>query len=445
MATFRFKTLNTFIACGIFGLSSIHIEAVNLLDVYNDALTGDPVLAAELAGKNADLETERQSLAALLPNLTAGGSTSEKQRALDSQRETYNSHAYQISLRQPLFNAANWFTYQAAKSLSSQAETEYKLAEQDLIFRVADAYFGVLREQENLTSIKAEEAAVLRQLEQTKERFNVGLTAITDVHEAQAVFDNTKVRRIQKQADLDISYEELEQITGVSYQTLSVLDPAFESTPPAPNTAKEWAELAKTNNLTVIATNFAVNSAKDNLTSQRSGHLPTLDFVTEYSHSIDHGASSLVLGEETDQRTVSLELSVPLYLGGATSSLTRQAMFQLEEAQHSLHSAEREAISQARSAFRIVNTDVQRILAEKQSTRSSEVALEASEIGYEVGTRNIVDVLDAQRSLYSAQRDYANARFDFILDTLRLKQSSGILSPEDVSNLNRWLIVAAKQ
>jgi outer membrane protein len=323
---------------------------------------------------------------------------------------------------------------QADKQIA-QAEVTYAAEEQDLILRVAQAYFNVLSAQDMLEFAKAENAAIARQLDQSKQRFEVGLIAITDVHEAQAAFDQSRADLIQAENVLDNAWEAQQEIILQSVNQLAPLTADLPLNPPNPQNPEQWAETAQTQNLGLQATQFGVEIARMNIDVQDSGDSPTLDIVG--SHALN--LSSSATGSDAQTTTVGLQLNVPLYTGGAVNSRTRQARYDYEATQQNLDKQRRSVNRTVRDAYRGVMSSISTVEALKASTISAQSALEATEAGFEVGTRTMVDVLNAQRDLFRARSNYSKVRYDFILSGLQLKQATGTLTKEDLMQVNSWL------
>ena len=355
--------------------------------------------------------------------------------------------SYGISLQQNILDLSAWFRFKSGKERTKQAQAQFSFDQQDVIVRVAEAYFDVLRQIDNLEASKAEERATKRQLEQTQQRFDVGLIAITDVHEARAVFDTTVVRRLTDEGNLGTSLESLTVLTGQEHQNLWLLNKDFPVVDPDPMSRDEWVQFALKNNYALKAALYAAESARQNATAKRMGHAPTITGSFSYNDQDRNGEVSITgttefipQDQERDGTSMVLRLQVPLYSGGRVSSIRRQAYQQYNVALQNKIETQRVVIRNARSSHLTVSNDVQRVNARQQSIVSTSSALDATEAGYEVGTRNIVDVLQAQRSLYSSIRDYANSRYDYVLNMLRLKRAAGILTPQDTYDISKWLV-----
>lgn len=419
-------------------------QSMDLLEIYNLALKNDAQLASAHATLKVGEEIVSQGRSALLPNISLSANTMDNHatQLLDGQpKSQWNSHGWFATLRQPLFNLEYWFIFGQADALTEQARTQFSLEQQNLIMRVAEAYFNVLRAQDNLTTAKAQETAVKRQLDQTRQRFEVGLIAETDVFEANAVYDSARVMRIQSANEVEVALENLRTITNQDVPSVAQMDKRMPVNAPVPTATEEWVKTALAQNLTLEAGRKGVVAAEEQLRASKAGHAPTLSAVASYSHIKDPSRANYDLGwnGKSNNTVYGLELSMPIFSGGATSSKVRQSSYQLEATQLNTDLALRQVSTSARNLFRTVNTDVERIEARCQGIVSAQSALKATESGYEVGTRNIVDVLNSQRALFFAQRDYFNARYDFIINTLKLKQTAGTLSPGDLQSLNQWM------
>ncbi|MGS6455366.1 TolC family outer membrane protein [Pseudomonas aeruginosa] len=423
--------------------------AGKLVGIYQEAAKNNADIAAARADYRARREVVPQARAGLLPNLSAGANYGDTRTEIDSPSATISRSGlvYQANLSQPLFRADRWFQLQAAEATSEQAALELSATEQNLILQSAETYFAVLRAQDTLASTKAEEAAFKRQLDQANERFDVGLSDKTDVLEAQAGFDTARANRLLAERAVDDAFQALVTLTNREFRNIEGLQHSLPLLTPEPNDATTWVNTAAAQNLNLQASYFAVNAAEETLRQRKSGHAPTLDAVVSYqkgdNDSLGFSNSGLPLSptysSDVSQRSIGLQLNIPLYSGGLTSSQVREAYQRLGQTEQLRESLRRQVVQNTRNLFRAVNTDVETVQARRQSIISNQSALEATEISYQVGTRNIVDVLDAQRQLYSAVRNYNDARYDYILNNLRLKQAAGTLSPNDLEALQQYL------
>lgn len=422
----------------------------DLLSVYRQALENNADLAAARARYQAAQERIPQARAGLLPQLSAGAQLADVDIDVDtsagSRTLSRSSLVYQATLSQPLFRADRWFQLQAAQASGEQAALEFSASQQELIFRSAEAYFAVLRAQDSLAAVKAEEAALKRQLDQANERFEVGLSDRTDVLQARAGYDSARAGRLLVERQVRDAFENLEALTARPYQRLDGIRHSLPVLAPVPNDASAWVATAARQNLNLQASQFAVLAAEESLRQRRAGHAPTLDAVAQYQTGDNDGLGFTNTGAlpftytgDASQTSIGLQLNIPLFSGGLTTAQSREARQVLEQVEQQREGLRRQVVQNTRNLFRAVNTDVEQVQARRQAIISSQSALEATEIGYQVGTRNIVDVLDAQRLLYGAVRDYNNARYDYILDNLRLKQVAGTLSPADLQALSAYL------
>ncbi len=415
----------------LFAGHSSTVLAGDLADIYQQALKNDPQLKSAEANYRAGSEALPQARAGLLPQASLSADT----RKIDTDTAEYNNHGYTVSLTQPVFDASAWFTFKQGQILTEQALTQFELAQQSLIQRTVEAYLGVLNADSQLETALAQERAIKRRLDQVNAQFEVGLIASTDVQEAQATYDNALVTRISAQGDLDNSYEALERLSGESYQRVSSLSADYPIAAPVPAAPAEWLEKAWQGNLSLKIARFGSESARHAAQAARSDHLPVLSLTAGH----DYDSGNLSFDDQSKTDSIGLTLSVPLYSGGATESRSRQLQYALQQAQFDEEDALRNVTQTTRSLLRNLNTNALRVDALKQSIRSSELALKATEEGYRVGTRNVVDVLQAEQQLYSAKRDYASARFDFVSNLISFKLQLGTLSPEDINTLDGWL------
>lgn len=416
-------------------LANSSTTADTLADIYQLAVKNDPVAAAARASYNADKETLKQSRAVLLPQLNASSNKAEPRADENTDPVTTT---YRASLSQSLFNVPAWFQFQSAKKMDQVAEANFAAQQQSLIIRVSEAYFNVLRAFDNKQTRSAEELAIQRQLEQVTERFEVGLLPITDVHEIRAIFDDASVNSLEAEGALDIAFEQLQVLSGKRHQQLAGLKDGFSAEVPNPASVASWVEFALSNNLQLRASQLTYQAADKMAAAAKSQHLPKVTVSADYS-KLDMDATATAGAMATEQTAINLNLTMPIFSSGLTSSQARQASFEAQAAEQNYIATKRNTMQAARSNHQSAITNAARVKARKQAITSAESALEATKAGYEVGTRNIVDVLVAQRTLFQAKRNYSNARYDYILSMMRLKQIAGQLSPEDVMQLNNWL------
>lgn len=410
------------------------LQAAGLLEVYQDAVKQDAELAVERARLETSRAQTRQATSYLLPQVTASGTFSK----LDGDNLPVDSNTnITLSASQALLNGEAWYGRSAAKAAFNAAEASYSDAEQNLLLRVSEAYFNVLRAEDNLRSSEAEEQAIKRQLDQAQEQYDVGLISITNVLEARAAYDGARAARIGTEAALMISYEDLEQITGTRYEQIDALNKELPITAPIPNDRQAWVDQALTSSLILQAARAGLTASEESLKSKRSKHLPTVGLFAEYTDDSD-----LPTGQGGDKTVIGVSASIEIYGGGRTSASIREGSAMLDEAKSNEELAKRQVLQQTRSLFTQVSTDVLVVQARKLAIKSAESALEATRTGYEVGTRNIVDVLNAERALWGARRDYDAARYNYVINQLRLKRVAGSLVVKDLQELNGWLVQA---
>ena len=428
-------------------LSVAPARATDLLQIYRDALANDATYASARAARDAGLESLPQGLAQILPTLNATAfaqnnrtDISFRGAAPDSQREG-NSNGFTVTLTQPLFNWQSIQVYKAAAFKAAQAEATFGQATQDLIVRVAQAYFDVLASQDSLAFIQAQKVAISEQLAQAKRNFEVGTATITDTHEAQARYDLATSQEIAAQGDLEIKKRALQQIVGKFPERLEPLKPSIELNPPKPNSMEDWASAAN-QGYQARAQEAALEIAAREIERIRAGHLPTLNIVGtagQSSSSISTSTSVNNNPSDATSGTIGLQLAIPLYAGGNVSSQVRQAIANREKAQQDLESTRRTAALSARQAFVGVSNGMAQVKALEAALISSRSALDSNKLGYEVGVRINIDVLNAQQQVYSTLRDLSKARYDTIVSSLKLKAATGTLSEADVEEVNRLL------
>ena len=436
------KILSSITAMTVLSFLSFSSFAEDLVSVYKAAIQNDSQFRAAKATYQAQLELKRQSIAAFLPTLTASANYSEREDEIIGgdipSISNYNINGYSLNLTQSLYRHENYVGLNQADAQVAQASAIFENEKQDLILRVATQYFAVLAAEDDLEFAKAERKSIGEQLVQTKQRFNVGLTAITDVHEAQARYDQAVARAIVAENTLAISNESLREITATNHSALDSLSVEHPLIKPEPADIKQWVDTANAQNTLLIANRKGVEVAQAEVSRQRAAHFPTLDLTashtyTEYEEGFFTGA------QERKNNAVSIQLNIPLYQGGVVNSLTRAAAYRLTEAREKLEQQKRATERQTRSSYLSVVANISQVKALKQALASSSIALEATTAGFEVGTRTAVDVLDSQRELYRSKRDYAQVRYNYILETLRLKLAAGTLAVKDIEQLSPWL------
>jgi outer membrane protein len=448
--------------------------AKDLIGVFEDALHNDPVIRQADANRLAARESKPQALAALLPQIngTAGWtrdhnsgiqtqifsvpnpSNPATQQLITAQLpDTVDSTNYQwgLTLRQNVFSWSNWMALKAASHEVAQAEANYAAAEQQLILRVAQAYFNVLTAYDTLQADQTALEAISRQLDQANKRFEVGLIAVTDVEDAKAARDSAASTVIAAKRTLATSGDQLQEITGQQYDALAKPGADMPLNNPEPAEEDRWVNISLEQNLTLISSRLAADIARENVRVAFGGHLPTLDLVAGRSYQQSNSNESFGSGpgeppatfpdifNKSNDRQIGLQFTLPIYSGGLTQSKVRQAEYQWIAAKEGVVQSSRATERQARDAYLGVISGIARVQALRQAVESNQTSLKATEAGYEVGTRTSVDVLNARRLLVQAQTDYASARYDYIVSVLQLRLAAGNLDRTQLTELNNWL------
>ncbi|NIR30630.1 MAG: TolC family outer membrane protein [Gammaproteobacteria bacterium] len=429
------------VLCGAL-LAPAQSRAADLMEVFREAERSDPEYAQVQAATRATLEQKPQARALLLPFLDFTYSTQHNDQDIDSDfgtsgRIDFQSTNWSADLTQPIFRLGRVFGLRQANSNILQADAQLSGALQDLMVRTANRYFNVLAAMDTLEFTRTARRALGRQLEQARKRFEVGVSAITDVQEAQAGFDRAVAAEIRAENDLDNANERLREITGTYFPALAPLVAEnMPLTPPDPANIDEWTRVTLEQNLRVQAAQHATETARLEIRRVASeGWLPTADLVGSYNFR-DSGGQ---FGSETETGSIGVEVNVPIFEGGGAVSRTREARALHRESLELLTQEQRTAQRETREAYLGVMSGISGIKALEQAVVSSETALEATRAGFDVGTRTAVDVVEAERRLAEAKRDLARARYDYIVDTLRLKRAAGTLSPNDLQLVNAWL------
>ncbi|OUS05850.1 hypothetical protein A9Q81_03650 [Gammaproteobacteria bacterium 42_54_T18] len=477
------KFQSTLLFATSIALSTTALSA-NLLETYQLASRNDPDWAAKKAKFLGDREAVNQAFGALLPNAaikaqygqreyegtsfdslnsTASGCESFINNAItainddddatavetvglsdcfsaftgdfptSTQSTTHQS--YSFTLIQPLFRADRWYKYKGAQSLEKSQESELALAQQDLVLKVAEAYFGVLRAQEEYRLAKVEKKSLRTQLTEIKNRYKLGLVRDTDLFEVQGTYDLAKAAEMVSKVALDNIKEDLALVTGQNEVMVTPLPPNIPVDAPKPLARKDWEDFAKRNNYQIIAARFAVDASRKQIKEKRSGHAPTVDFGIEYSNTKGAGGFS----GDTKTTTIGIQMTMPIFSGGIVTSQENQARHQEREAKYNLELATRNAIRETRQYHNKVMSDVSTFEARKRAVKSNNSAYKAIKAGYESGLRSLSDVLSSQKKVFTAKKELTTARVDYITNTLKLKKASGILNPNDLEVLNGWL------
>ena len=420
--------------------TSAHAE--NLLQIYEMAMERDPKILEAEANRNAALEIKPQSIARLLPTLAIVGNLTQNRYDTQNtftnlqigQQHFWDSNAY-LKLSQPIYHHDYWVQLSQADNQLAQAEAEYGAEQQDLFTRTAKAYFTVLAAQDNLQFADAERRALERQLAQADRRFTVGTVAIMDLREAQAAFDLSVANTLAAQRAMSVAKAALREIIGQFNIELVAMGQDPPLLEPSPAKLEDWSELAQRNNLAIIAAQNRAEYARKNIDLQFAGHLPSLDLVGSVGINDTNRPAGLV----ANSQTVGLQMNVPLFQGGAVNSRVRQSQSQLEAAMQAVDKNRRAVEKQVQDAYYGIQFSINQVKALKAAVESNRTSVEATEAGFRVGMRTMVDVVASERNFYRAQRDHAQARYDYIYNSLALKQSASILTREDVEIVNAWL------
>lgn len=451
-------------------LASTGAHAEDLKSVYERALANDPQIREADALRRAAREARPQAWAAILPQIsgsaskthtdtTSSGQFPQEQRLPNGQTVVLNflssstskpeTDRWSLDLRQSLISWDNWVAIKRASRQVAQAEADFQAAEQQLILRVADAYFNVLAAQDTVEAQSSSLEAISRQLEQAEKRFEVGLIAITDVQEAKAARDSAAAAVIASKRQLASAEELLREITAEKYSKLAKPGDAMPLKSPDPADEAQWVERSMDQNLALVSSRLAADIARDNVRAAFGGHLPELDLIASKSKvettspiNFSSGNVGTRINDSADE-SYSLQVTMPLFSGGAAQSRVRQSEYQWRAARERLTRVSRQTERQARDAYLGVISEISRVNALRQALESSQTALKATEAGYEVGTRTAVDVLEGRRSLAQAQTNYARSRYDYILNVLRLRLASGTLDRGVLDEVNGWLAETA--
>lgn len=409
-----------------------------LSNLYPQARLYDPQFAQAQAQWLSEQESYPQARANLLPSLSAQANytkaDTENRGGISNfvQGGETTTEGYNVTLVQPIYNHGAWSGLSAAKQQVLSAQASFKAAEQSLVLRLAEAYFLVLSAQDSLAFAQSEQAAISRQLNDTQERFDVGMIAITDLHETQAAADLAAARAIEAKNSLLSSQESLYAMTG-QHATLLPAVSTIQLSPPNPNNRQYWQDAALLGNADMLAAQSTYQSRAAEVKAQRSGHYPNLELVAQHSQSEQSGGT-LGTTENDDNRYI-VRLNVPLYSGGSVNAKVRSARAQRDSAKSLLDWRKRSAQQTARQAFNNVNAAIARAKALDKASLSSQTSLQSVQAGYEVGTRTSTDVLSAEREVLRAQRDLSRARYDYVLNMLRLKQAAGQLDQDDLKRI----------
>lgn len=440
---FRLGTMAAAIALGF----AVDATAADLLEITREAKANDAAFASARSALEASREKLPQGRALVLPTISGSANISNSFNNITSLASTGTtkierdprSLGWTVSLSQPLYRPQNWIQYDQAEYQVAQAEAQFGLATQDLILRTAQAYFDVLTSQDNLAFILAQKTAIAEQLAQAKRNFEVGTATITDTNEAQARFDLALSQEIAAQNDIEIKKRALQLIVGKFPDNLARLGGRFALSPPQPNRMDDWVETAQKQSYAVRIQEAVAVIADREIQRNRAGHRPTLDVVGSVGRSTASTNVTTGIASDIFTTTIGLQLSVPIYQGGAVDSRVREAIANRDRVNSDLENSRRQAALTARQSFLGVTNGMAQVRALEQAVISSETSLASNRLGYDVGVRINIDVLNAQQQLFSTKRDLAKARYDTIMNGLRLKAAAGTLAESDIEDVNRLL------
>lgn len=428
-------------------MMAFNVQGQDLLSVYRQALQDSPQLERAREGLEAVIESQSQAHAALfLPeanfnanvnrdyqNIQFGGAAAIGQ----SGRSNFMFGGYSLSINQPILHYDRWVALEQADSRIAQAEADTSAAEIGLMLKVAERYFDVLAAKENQHFAEAHQQSLQRKLTETKQRQAVGFLALTDIQEAQSGYDRAVADAVAAAHQLRDAREGLQEVTGVNHDQLDALNAELPLIEPDPADEQRWIEQALTQNLGLLVQEKAVQVAKAEIQKQTAGHLPTLDATGSHLFNTSGGRFGTA---DIEDDIIGLNMNLPLYQGGRTSSKTREAEHRYRQALATLNEQKRAVHRSTSKAYLGVVAGISRVKALQQAVKSAETGLTATQAGFNAGRRTTLDIIVAERELLGAQRDYARARYDYLLDSLRLKQAVGSLSPEDLRQVNQWLV-----
>lgn len=429
-------------------VSAPTVWAEDLLQIYQAAVQQDPVYAAATAAHRATQEKVPEGRAALLPNVNLSANTTWNE--IDTQyrgstslpfpagMRKYNSNGYTVMLDQPIVRMQNYAQYAQAKQQAAAGDAQLTDAQQNLVLRVAQAYFDYLLAQDGVNLAEAQKKAIAEQLEIAKKSFEVGTSTITDTNEAQARFDLINAQEIAAQQDLAVKRQQLVSLTGQLPGELLPLSAQFAAKSEEPASVDAWLQDAMAGNPQLRAQQANVEIARQEVKKSQAGHLPTLDLVASYS---DNGAgnSTFGVGTDTTAKTVGLQLNIPLYAGGGISARAREAVAGEDQARANLEGTRRQVELNVKQSFLDTQSSLLRVKALEQALVSAQSALDSNKLGFQVGVRTSADVLNAQQQYYSARHDLQAARYQWILADLRLRAAAGKLGQADLARVNGYL------
>jgi outer membrane protein len=458
---------HAFVAAGVALALAGLAQARDLVQVYDDAVQFDPQIHAADATRMAARESSPQALAALLPTVSGNWAISRTKQQTNSVEPFPNpanaaellplpfavegytdERQYNLQLQQSVFSWANWKTLSRAHKQVAQAEADYKAAQEDLIQRVATAYFNVLAAQDIVDADQAALTAVAQQLEQANKRYDVGLIPITDVKEAQAAHDADAAAVIEAKRQLESVKQALREITDQDYPTLAKPGEQISLNPPQPADVDHWVQVSMDQNLSLLSSQLAADVARDSVAISRSGHLPTIAITAQRGvqnedvnedEAFGGPPASIRFPQSSNANEIQLQVTVPIFQGGLIQSQVRQAQYQWIAAKDHVQQVSRQTDHLARDSYNGLVSKIQQVNALRQGLESAQVALQATEAGYEVGTRTEVEVLQGRQSLVQAQTSYWQSRYDYFNDVIALQLAAGTLSRDTLAQINKQL------
>jgi outer membrane protein len=462
------KKMLTVAITGLTLLLAIPAQAEGLLKIYEKAKRSDPSIREAEANMMATLQSKPKALANLLPGLNATAGWNKTKRDGDTTNEIAggaggvtneapqtvrgDTTTWKVNFTQTLFNTDQWRRLKKADKEVARAQIDYRVAQQDLMLRVTEAYFNVLAAQDTLGSERAAKDAIGRQLEQANRRFEVGLIAITDVKEAQAGFDDAIALEISAQRSLASNKEALREITGEYPEELANPGAEFPLIPPTPQVEQDWVDISMQQNLALESAKIGAEITRENVSIARSGHMPTVDFVASYGNTDSEGRNTFPASPppanqpsntsaDLDNGQFGVQFSLPIFSGGGVSAGVQEQVYLHRAARENYEKVARSTERETRDAYLGVIAEIARVQALARSEDSNKTALEATEAGYDVGTRTTVDVLNARQSLFLSQTQYSRSKYDYLINVIKLKLAAGTLTADDVRLLDDWLVI----
>lgn len=449
------KYLAACLSLSLFAQAPAHADETtySLIDIYQQALANDPQLASALNANRAAQEIIEQGKALYRPtvNINAGATASQTDIRfigrtntnpfVNTGRSNFEGYSYGVDARQPIYRKQNLVQMQQAKIQVSQADKQLNLTQQNLILRVTQAYFDVLIAQDKIALIASQKTAILSQLEQAKANFDVGTATITDVNESQARYDLVLAQEIATENELQIAKRVIQAITGVIPQQLASVKSDIQTTSLAQG-MDTWLQVAAANNLNILLQQDALKFAEQEVERLSAFHLPTLDAIATYTNNYANGSAN-GFGSELESAVIGVQMQIPLYQGGSISSRVRQAVLNQEKAKDDIEIARRNTELETQRAYLNLNTTIAQVKAYEQALISSQSQVDSTKLGYEVGVRTSVDVLNAEQQFFLAKRDLLQARYNYLVNIIRLKASSGVVAEVDLADINQQLVTLA--